>query len=85
MNWVSISPTVSETSVDIAACNLLGHLGEISKKVAEIQEMIETIRQANRKGYSNIVQDHAARIIPRIDNIYLRAQVAMIDAEKLAK
>ena len=85
MKWVNISPTIEETDVDISACNLMGHLGEMSKKIEEIREMIETIRQANRKGLCFVVQDHAARIIPRIDNIYLRAQVAMIDAEKLAK
>jgi hypothetical protein len=82
---MNTEPTIQETSVDIDAYNLMGHLGEMSKKIEEIREMIETIRQANRKGYSNIVQDHAARIIPRIDDIYLRAQVAMMDAEKLAK
>jgi len=78
-------PTIAETSVDIAAVSLLANCGDISKRIAEIQEMIETIRQANRNGYSDIVRDYANRIIPRIDNIYLRSQVAMMDAEKLAE
>lgn len=82
---MNAEPTIAETSVDIAACSLLEQCGNISKRISEIQEMIETLRQANRKGYSDIVRDHANRIIPRIDNIYLRAQVAMMDAEKLSK
>lgn len=82
---MNAEPTISETSMDIDACSLMANCGDISKRIAEIQEMIETMRQANRKGYPDIVRDHANRIIPRIYNIYLRAQVAMMDAEKLAK
>ena len=71
--------------MDINACNLMGHLGEISKKIAEIQDMIETIRQANRKGYPDIVRDHAHRIIPRLDSIYHHQHFAKLVVEKLYK
>jgi len=77
--------TIGITLADIDACGVMEQCGNISKRIAEIQEMIEIIRQASRKGYPDIVRDHANRIIPRIYNIYLRAQVAMMDAEKLAK
>ena len=82
---MNAEPTIQETLVDINACNLMGHLGEISKKIAEIQDMIETIRQANRKGYSDIVRDHVHRIIPRLDSIHLHQHGAKFAAEKLYK
>ena len=82
---MNTEPTTSETSVDIAACSLLEQCGNISKRIAEIQEMIETIRQANRKGYPDIVRDHAGRIFSRFHHIDWMARVATMDAEKLAK
>jgi len=77
--------TIGITLADIDACGVIEQCGNISKRVAEIQEMVEIIRQASRKGYPDIVRDHANRIMPRLENIYLAAQVAMIDAKKLCK
>jgi hypothetical protein len=83
---MNTEPTISESfQVAVSASGIIAECGDIFKRIEEIREMVEIIQQANRKGYPDIVRDHANRIIPRIHNIYLRAQVAMIDAENLAK
>lgn len=77
--------TSDQILVDIQAFNLRNYCAGMSAKVEVVKEMIEVIRQANRKGYSDVVRDHARRILPRIEAIRHWANTAEIALQELAK